>query len=61
MEIIRLCSNPYKRDKMDCNNYIGISLLSTSYSIIPNIPLEKMTPYANEIIGYYQCVLGETD
>jgi Reverse transcriptase (RNA-dependent DNA polymerase). len=42
-------------DKMDCNNYRGISLLSTSYKIHSNIFLSGMTPYANEIIGEYQC------
>ena len=39
---------------MDCNNYRGISLLSTSYKILSNILLSRMTPYANEIIEY-QC------
>ena len=36
---------------MNCNNYRGISLLSTSYKILSNIILSRMTPYANEIIG----------
>ena len=40
---------------MDCINYRGISLLSTSYKILSNILLPRMTPYANEIIGEYQC------
>jgi len=40
---------------MDCNNYRGISLLSTSYEILSNILLSRMAPYANEIIGEYQC------
>ena len=42
-----------KGDRMDCNNYRGISLLSTSYKILSNILLSRMTPYANEIIGEY--------
>ncbi|PSN31882.1 hypothetical protein C0J52_19688 [Blattella germanica] len=33
-----------KGDKTDCNNYRGISLLSTS-----------LTPYIDEIIGNHQC------
>ena len=37
------------------NNYNGISLLSTSYKILSNILLLRMTPYANAIIGEYQC------
>ena len=40
---------------MDCNNYRDISLLSTSYKILSDILLSRMTPYANEIIGEYQC------
>ncbi|WP_369293867.1 reverse transcriptase domain-containing protein, partial [Bacillus cereus] len=40
---------------MNCNNYRGISLLSTTYKILSNIILRRLTPYANEIIGDYQC------
>ena len=39
-----------KGDRMDCNNYRGISLLSTSYKILSNILLSRMTPYANEML-----------
>jgi hypothetical protein len=44
-----------KGDKTDCSNYRGISLLSTSYKILSNILLARLTPYADEIIGDYQC------
>jgi Reverse transcriptase (RNA-dependent DNA polymerase). len=40
---------------MDCNIYREISLLSTSYQILLNILLSRMAPYANAIIGEYQC------
>ena len=40
---------------MDCNNYRGIPLLSTLYKILLNLLLSRITPYANEIIGEYQC------
>jgi len=40
-----------KGDKTDCSNYKGISLLSTTYKILSNILLSKLTPYAEEIIG----------
>jgi hypothetical protein len=32
-----------------------MSLLSTSYKILSNILLSKLIPYADEIIGVYQC------
>jgi hypothetical protein len=42
-------------DKTDCNNYPGISLLSTSYNILSNILLLSLSPYIDEIIGDHQC------
>ena len=44
-----------KGDKTDCSNYTGISLVSTTYKILPNILLPRSTPYAGEIIGNHQC------
>jgi hypothetical protein len=44
-----------KGDKTGCNNYRGISLLSTAYKILPNIFLTRLTPCVNEIIGDHQC------
>jgi hypothetical protein len=44
-----------KGDKTDCSNYRGISLLSTTYKILSNILLSRLTPYAEEIIGDHQC------
>jgi hypothetical protein len=43
-----------KRDKTGCN-YRDISLLSTTYKILCNIILSRLTPYAEEIIGDHQC------
>jgi hypothetical protein len=43
-----------KGDKNYCSNYRGISLLSTSYKILSNILLFRLTPYADEIIGDHQ-------
>jgi len=43
-----------KGDKTNCNNYRGISLLSTTYKILSNILLPRLTPYAEEIIGDHQ-------
>jgi sorting nexin-29 len=44
-----------KGDKIDCNNYRGISLLSTAYKILSNIFLARLTPYVNEVVGDHQC------
>ena len=44
-----------KDDKTDCSNYRGISLLPTTYKILSNILLSRLTPYAAEIIGDHQC------
>jgi hypothetical protein len=44
-----------KGDKTDCSNYRGVSLLSTSYKILSIILLTRLTPYADEVIGYHQC------
>jgi hypothetical protein len=44
-----------KGDKTDCSNYRGVSLLSTSYKILANILLSRLSPYIDEIIGDHQC------
>jgi hypothetical protein len=44
-----------KGDKTDCNNYHGISLLSSSYKMLSNIFLSWLSPYTDEIIGDHQC------
>jgi hypothetical protein len=43
-----------KGDKTDCSDYRGISLLSTTYKILSNILLSRLTPYEEEIIGDHQ-------
>ena len=44
---------PYKEgDKTECSNY---KYFSTTYKILSNILLSMSTPYAEEIIGDYQC------
>ena len=37
--------------------HIGVKFrrMSTSHKLLSNILLSRMTPYANEIIGEYQC------
>jgi hypothetical protein len=41
-------------DKTDCNNYYGISLLSTPYKPLSNILLSRLGPYIKEITGDHQ-------
>jgi hypothetical protein len=50
-----------KDDKTDCNNYHGISLLSTSYKILSNILLSRLSLYIDGIIGDHQLSLDVTD
>jgi sorting nexin-29 len=44
-----------KDDKTDCSNYSGISLLSTTYKILSNIFLSRLTPHEEDITGVHQC------
>jgi hypothetical protein len=44
-----------KGDKTDFSNNLGISWLSTSYKIVSNILLARLSPYVHEIIWDYQC------
>jgi len=46
----------YKQgDETDCNNYRSLSLLPTTYKILPNIRLSRLIPYAEETTGDHQC------
>jgi hypothetical protein len=44
-----------KGDKTYCTNYHGISLLWTSYKILSNILLSRLSPHIDEVIGDHQC------
>jgi sorting nexin-29 len=44
-----------KRDKTECNNHRGISLLPTTYKILSNVLLSRLIPHAEEIMGDQQC------
>jgi hypothetical protein len=46
-----------KGDETDCStsNYRGISLISTSYKILSNNLLSRLSPCIDEIIGDHQC------
>jgi len=44
-----------KGDKTDSSSYRGISLVPSTYKILSNMVLLRLTPYAEEIIGDHQC------
>jgi len=44
-----------KAEIINCSNYRGTSLLSTTYKSLSNILLSRLTPYTQEINGYHQC------
>jgi sorting nexin-29 len=46
----------YKQgDKLECHNYRGISLLNVTYKIFTTLVTRSIEPYAEGIIGDYQC------
>jgi hypothetical protein len=44
-----------KGDKTDSITYSGLSLFPTTYRILSNILLSRLTPFAQEIVGDHQC------
>jgi hypothetical protein len=50
-----------KGDKTDCNNYCGMSLLSTSYEILLNILLSRLSLCIDEVIGDLSVGFDVTD
>jgi hypothetical protein len=44
-----------KGDKTDGSHYKGISIFLTTYKILSNILLSRLTPNAEEILGDHQC------
>lgn len=50
-----LCPVHKKGDITMCSNYRGITLLSTAYKIFSSILQQRIAPYAETIIGKYQC------
>lgn len=44
-----------KGSKLECENFRGICLLNVSYKILAEILYQRLSIYAEEIIGDYQC------
>jgi len=42
-------------DRTDCSNYRGVSLLPSTYKMLSNILLSRLTLYVYEIIEDYRC------
>jgi len=50
-----ICPVHKKGDIMECSNYRGVSLLNTAYKILSNALFGRISPFAENIIGNYQC------
>lgn len=44
-----------KGDANKSTHHLGITLLNTCNKIVFNILVERIKPYAEEIVGFYQC------
>jgi hypothetical protein len=45
-----------KGDKLECSNYRAITLHNVTYKVLSGILYNRLTVYAEEILGEYQCV-----
>ena len=50
-----ICPIYKKGDIVECSDYRGVSLLNTSFKILSNILLARVSPFAENITGNYQC------
>jgi len=44
-----------KGDKIECNNYRGMSLLNSVYKVFSKFLFNRLIPYVEECLGEYQC------
>jgi hypothetical protein len=50
-----ICPLHKKGDKLNCNNYRGISLLNSAYKVMAYVVLDRFKQLSETIIGDYQC------
>ncbi|XP_055605121.1 uncharacterized protein LOC129753332 [Uranotaenia lowii] len=49
-----ICPIYKKGDKLDCGNYLAITLLNTAYKVLPRILVCRLTPQANRFVASHQ-------
>jgi len=53
---MRIIQPMYKKgDKLECSNYRATPLLNVTYKVLSGILHNRLTVYAEEILGEYQC------
>jgi hypothetical protein len=50
-----ICPIHKKGDVQNCENFRGISLVNVAFKVLTMVLYGRLKPYANQIIGQYQC------